>query len=200
MAKGFGTNTSKPLGSRKAAAQRLQENQTTAPQSAKPEMAISGSIPQEILHDQEQQVLAWKAGVYNPISDQSEREARALEAEEEDWLFLAKEIGWLQVADALDAIYFTAPPPDFDDRQSDWYVRPDLSAVLNEPALLREVIKEYPISKACLTKTLMQRTQALGWSAEETEAFIQETVGSAWDDLQMADYAFLLLTLQHDIE
>ncbi|MBD2156906.1 hypothetical protein [Leptolyngbya sp. FACHB-16] len=199
MAKGFGTNASKSPGSRKAAAKR-QEEQAITSRSVKPEVAIKGSIQQDLLQNQEQQALAWEAGVYNPISAEAERDARVLEGEEEDWLFLANEIGWLHVVDALDAIYLTAPPPDFDERQADWYVRPDLSTFLDEPELLREVVKKYPIPQALLTETLLQRTQAIGWSAQETEAFIRDTVDNSWDGLQMADYVFLLLTLQHEVE
>lgn len=200
MAKGFGTNASKASSSQKAAAKRLQEDQLITSQTVKVKLAIEGSIQQELLYSQEQQALAWEAGVYNPISNEAAREARALEAEEEDWLCLAKEIGWLQVANALDAIYLTAPPPDFDEEQSDWYVRSDLSTIPGEPELLCEVVKKYPISKVLLNEVLMQRTQALGWGAQDTEAFIRETVGSALDDLQLPDYAFLLLTLQDTAE
>jgi hypothetical protein len=38
-------------------------------------------------------------------------------------------VGWLLVEDELDAIYFTAPPPDFALEQADWYVRSDFDDV-----------------------------------------------------------------------
>jgi hypothetical protein len=64
--------------------------------------------------------------VYNPLGKSAETNVRPLAADEEEWLFLAKEVGWLQVEEELDAIYFTAPPPNFVLNQADWYIRPDL--------------------------------------------------------------------------
>lgn len=153
-----------------------------------------------MFQNQDQEILAWEAGVYDPIREEVKRKARFLDSEEEDWLFLAKEIGWLQIDASLDAIYFTAPPPDFDERQADWYIRPDLSTFLDEPKRLCETIQKYPIPQALLAETLLQRTQDLGWSAQETEVFIQETVGSPFAELEMAHYSFLLLTLQEFVE
>ena len=59
----------------------------------------------------EKQALAWRAGVYNPLADLKPHQIRSINADEEEWLFLARTIGWLQVDAELDAIYFTASPP-----------------------------------------------------------------------------------------
>jgi hypothetical protein len=90
----------------------------------------------------EELALAWSAGIYNPLAtvDLLAIGARFLEPEEKDWLALARMVGWLLVEDELDAIYFTAPPPDFALEQADWYVRPDITTFLESPVLLRTVV------------------------------------------------------------
>lgn len=93
----------------------------------------------------EKQALAWYAGMYNPLAEIEPDRVRLIEADEEEWLFLARIIGWLAVNDEGDAIYFTAPPPTFDKTQADWYLRPVLTTFLEEPALLKEVIASHPI-------------------------------------------------------
>jgi len=189
MTEGFGTTASKASSSRKSA-----KKATQMPQSdCKSETSVF--TQQAILQSQEMELLAWEAGVYNPLGESALKGARALDAEEEDWLFLAKEVGWLQVDHELDAIYFTAPPPHFDEEKADWYVRSDLSTFLDSPEPLCQVVQTYPIPKELLAETLTQRTQILGWSVQETEAFIQSTVNYSFTDLRMADYAFLLLSL-----
>jgi hypothetical protein len=96
--------------------------------------------------------LAWSAGVYNPLAkvDLLAVGARFLEPEEEDWLALARMVGWLLVEDELDAIYFTAPPPAFALKQADWYVRPDLTTFLESPVLLRAVVQQFPMTEVSL--------------------------------------------------
>ncbi|HEY9749394.1 MAG TPA: hypothetical protein V6C63_11980 [Allocoleopsis sp.] len=122
----------------------------------------------------EHYVLAWQTGVYNPLGPAAEKNARLLEADEAEWLFLAKEVGWLQVEEELDAIYFTAPPPNFDLNQADWYIRPDLTTWLEEPKLLKEAIAKYPIPAHLMATAIEQYTKPLGWDVEKVEAFIQE--------------------------
>jgi hypothetical protein len=70
-------------------------------------------LPRSQQEHPEALALAWSAGVYNPLAkvDLLAVGARFLEPEEEDWLALARMVGWLLVEDELDAIYFTAPPP-----------------------------------------------------------------------------------------
>ena len=118
----------------------------------------------------EELALAWSAGVYNPLVkvDLLAVGARYLEPAEEDWLALARMVGWLTVEDELDAIYFTAPPPDFALEQADWYVRSDLTTFLESPVLLREVVQQYPIPETSLRAAIDQRVQQLGWTTRAT--------------------------------
>ena len=118
--------------------------------------------------------LAWSAGVYNPLAqvDLLAVGARYLEPEEEDWLALARMVGWLLAEDELDAIYFTAPPPAFALEQADWYVRPDLTMFLEAPMLLREVVQQYPIPEASIRGAIDQRVAALRWQPAQLEQFI----------------------------
>jgi len=89
--------------------------------------------------------LAWSAGVYNPLAGMEFTHARALTVAEADWLRLARLVGWLVVEDELDAIYFTASPPDFALEQADWYVRSDVTTFLEAPARLSQVVQQYSI-------------------------------------------------------
>jgi hypothetical protein len=129
---------------------------------------------QERQENSEHYISAWQAGVYNPLGPSAETSARPLEADEAEWLFLAKEVGRLQVEEELDAIYFTAPPPNFDLNQADWYIRPDLATWLEEPELLRETIAKYPIPAHLMAMAIERYTKPLGWDAEKVEAFVQE--------------------------
>jgi len=145
--------------------------------------------------------LAWSAGVYNPLAqvDLLAVDVRYLEPEEEDWLALARMVGWLSVEDELDAIYFTAPPPDFALEQADWYVRPDLTTFLESPTLLREVVQQYPIPEAKIRGAIDQRVAALGWQPAQLEQFIQALFERPGMALESGDWSLLLFELQlHD--
>ena len=121
----------------------------------------------------EQYILAWQAGVYNPLGPSAERNARPLEAHEAEWLFLAKAVGWLQVEKELDAIYFTAPPPNFDLSQADWYLRPDLTTWLEEPELLKKAIAQHPIPAHLRAAAIERHTQPAGWDSGKVETLTQ---------------------------
>lgn len=147
MARGFGNvPSSNPPGSRKSKSPKGRSKQT-APQNHEIEVEeeISGFWEEDQPEDLDHDILAWEAGLYNPIEESAAAKARPLNPDEKKWLSLAKDAGWLEVDDALDAIYFTAPPPNFDPDQADWYVRPDMTNWLEEPELLREAITKYPI-------------------------------------------------------
>ena len=120
--------------------------------------------------------MAWSAGVYNPLAqvDLLAVGARYLEPEEEDWLALARMVGWLLVEEELEAIYFTAPPPTFALEQADWYVRPDLTTFLESPVLLREAVQQHPIALEAMQATINQRMQQLGWTVEQRTRFLLE--------------------------
>ncbi|MBD2077252.1 hypothetical protein H6F86_25915 [Phormidium sp. FACHB-592] len=142
--------------------------------------------------------LAWSAGVYNPLAkvDLLAVGARFLEPEEEDWLALARMVGWLLVEDELDAIYFTAPPPTFALEQADWYVRPDLTTFLESPVLLRAVVQQYPIPEASLRGVVDQKVAALGWQPAQLEQFIQALFEQPEKALESSDWSLLLFELQ----
>ena len=150
----------------------------------------------------EETALAWSAGVYNPLAkvDLLAVGARCLEPEEEDWLALARMVGWLLVEDELDAIYFTAPPPDFALEQADWYVRPDLTTFLESPVLLRAVVKQYPVPEASLRGAIDQRVQQLGWTLEKWSSFVLEVFDKPDLEFDGDDWQLLLFELQSQLQ
>ncbi|MBL1179078.1 hypothetical protein [Pantanalinema sp. GBBB05] len=150
----------------------------------------------------EEAALAWSIGVYNPLAqvDLAAVGARFLEPEEEDWLAIARMVDWLLVDDELAAIYFTAPPPAFALEQADWYVRPDLTAFLESPMLLREVVQCYPIPVEVLQEVSEEWMQQLGWTRVEREQFIQKVFGTSEAELTKSDWEVMLFELQMQME
>ena len=197
MARGFGGVQSNQRSSRKSTSQKLRSNQAD---SQNREAEINKEIEEFLEQDKQENpnhyTLAWQAGVYNPLGKPAEENARLLEADEEEWLFLAKEVGWLQVEEELDAIYFTAPPPDFDLNQADWYIRSDLTTWLEKPELLSEAIAKYPIPSHLMAATIERYTKPLGWDAGKVEAFIQEHTDRSSPAMTIADCTAVLLELQ----
>lgn len=197
MARGFGSVQSNQRSSRKSTSQKLRSNQAD---SQNREAEINKEIEEFLEQDKQENpnhhTLAWQAGVYNPLSKSAEENTRLLEAEEEEWLFLAKEVGWLQVEEELDAIYFTAPPPNFDLNQADWYIRPDLTTWLEKPELLSEAIAKYPIPSHLMAAAIERYTKPLGWNAEKVEAFIQKHTDRPSAEMTIADCTAVLLELQ----
>jgi len=57
----------------------------------------------------------------------------------------------------LNAIYFTAPPPDFALEQADWYVRADVTTFLEEPERLSQVVQHLFLSD-CPLDTICHRS------------------------------------------
>ena len=197
MARGFGGVQSNQRNSRKSSCQKLWSNQADS-QNHKTEIReeIEDFLEQDKQEKPDHYTLAWQAGVYNPVGESAEANARLLEADEEEWLFLAKEVGWLQVEEELDAIYFTAPPPSFDLNQADWYIRPDLTTWLEKPELLSEAITKYPIPDHLMAAAIERYTKPLGWDAEKVEAFTQEHTDRPSSDMTVADCIVVLLELQ----
>jgi NAD(P)-dependent dehydrogenase (short-subunit alcohol dehydrogenase family) len=101
----------------KTALQEIRQLSVGSPPPV-PEAAVDLAMQAEVAaffaHYQQEHpeatALAWSAGVYNPLAtvDLLAVGARFLEPEEEDWLALARMVGWLCVEDELDAIYFAA--------------------------------------------------------------------------------------------
>ena len=150
----------------------------------------------------EETALAWSAGVYNPLAKVNlvAVGARYLEPEEEDWLALARMVGWLTVEDELEAIYFTAPPPTFALEQADWYVRPDLTTFLEAPVLLRAVVQQQPIVLEAMQAAIDQRVQQLGWTLEQRTRFIEAVFEQPEAALTQADWERLLFELQSQVQ
>jgi hypothetical protein len=150
----------------------------------------------------EETALAWSAGVYNPLAkvDLLAVGARYLEPEEEDWLALARMVGWLLVEDELDALYFTAPPPGFALKQADWYVRPDLTTFLETPTLLRVVVQQQPIALEAIQTAIDQRVQQLGWTGDQRTRFMLEVCEQPEAALTQAAWEVLLFELQSRLQ
>lgn len=146
----------------------------------------------------EEAALAWSIGVYNPLAqlDLLAVEPRFLEPDEEDWLAIARMVDWLFVDDELDAIYFTAPPPEFALEQADWYVRPDLTDFLEAPMLLQEVVQHYPIPVEVLQEVSEEWIEHLGWTRAQREQFIQKVFATPEAELTKSDWEIMLFELQ----
>ncbi|MBD2073679.1 hypothetical protein H6F86_07210 [Phormidium sp. FACHB-592] len=192
----------------KTALYEVRQLSVAPPQSAQlpaADRAIQAEVEAFFAQSQQEHpealALAWSAGVYNPLAkvDLLAVGARFLEPEEEDWLALARLVGWLDIEDELDAIYFTAPPPDFALEQADWYLRPDLTTFLESPVLLRAVVQQYPMTEASLRSAINQKVAGLGCSAEQRTRFVLELFKQPETDLAEGDWALLLFELQSQL-
>lgn len=185
MPRGFGT----------AQPKRGSSSQLSAQRKAELEADIEAFLQQDEQTHPEHYAQAWRAGVYNPLSS-LEADARLLTAEEIDWLFLARQVGWLEVQDELSALYFTAPPPDFDPNQADWYLRPDRVTLLEAPMRLGEAMVKYPVPQEQLLQAVTRYTKQLRWKHKQVEAFIHQTVDKSKANLTSEDFVVILLELQ----
>lgn len=154
------------------------------------------SLEEDWQVNREKQALAWCAGTYNPLADINPNQVREIAADEEEWLFLARAIGWLQVDDDLDAIYFTAPPQAFDETQADWYLCPDLTTLGEVPILLKETIVSHSIPHELVNKIINRHATRLRWNPRKTAVFIQEVTDKPSAELMNEDCAAVLLELQ----
>ncbi|MBD2037745.1 hypothetical protein H6F76_22585 [Leptolyngbya sp. FACHB-321] len=208
MPGGFGRSQPQRRGS-KTALQEIRQL-SVVPQQPVPEPDVDRALQAEVeaffaqsqQEHSEELALAWLAGVYNPLAqvDLLAVGARFLKPEEEDWLALARLVGWLSVEDELDAIYFTAPPPAFALEQADWYVRPDLTTFLDEPVLLRAAVQQYPIPEASLRAAIDQKVAELGWTLEKWSSFILEVFDKPDLEFDGDDLQLLLFELQSQLQ
>lgn len=194
MSRGFGVTQSKRRNFKKSSEQKVQ---TPDMRQCDVQPEIQTSLEEDWRVNAEKQALAWRAGVYNPLGSLQLNQARSLNADEEEWLFLARTIGWLQVENELDAIYFTAPPPAFDKTQADWYLRPDLTNFIEEPVLLREAMVSYSIPHNLAIEAIARHAKRLKWKSGKTKVFIQEVTAKPNSKLTNEDYTAVLLELQH---
>jgi hypothetical protein len=191
MSRGFGATTPKRRAKKSSASQASKARQCDV------EADTQISLEEDWKVNLEKQALAWYAGVYNPLAEIEPDRIRSIEADEEEWLFLAKLIGWLEVDDELDALYFTAPPPAFNEIQADWYLRPVVTTFLEEPAPLKDVMVDHPIPHQLVDQVIARHAKRLKWKPQRVATFIQEVSGKPGaDDLLNEDYAAILLELQ----
>lgn len=191
MSRGFGATKPKRRAKKSPAAQASKVRQCDV------EAGTQISLEKDWKVNLEKQALAWYAGVYNPLATIEPDLIRSIEADEEEWLFLARLIGWLEVDEELDALYFTAPPPIFDEVQADWYLRPVLTTFLEEPSPLKEVMAAHPIPRQLVDQVIAHYAKRLKWNSQKTAAFIQEVTNKSSTKLTNEDYAAVLLELQH---
>lgn len=207
MPGGFGKSQPKQQGGKTGLKEKRQSGEKTQPLSPEPQsdlvlQAEIGVAFAQDWQDPEQVAMAWALGIYNPLAkvDLLAVGARFLEPEEEDWLAVAQMVGWLDVDDTLDAIYFTAPPPDFALEQADWYVRPDLSSFLEEPILLRQAVERYPIPVQEIQVAIAQRFLQLGWTSQQQERFFLELFDDPQAEMTKDDWEFLLFELNSQFQ
>lgn len=195
MPRGFGGVQSKRQASSQRTLKEVQQMGDRKP-DAKPQTEAEVCLTQQAQLHPEEFTLAWQIGIYNPLAGMEQPHARLLTPEEEEWLLLAAAVGWLTVRDGMDAIYFTAPPPEFSLEQADWYVRPDLTTMLEEPERLKEVIQDYPISTHLVQATIDQEFMRLEWSSTKIAAFILKQFEQPRATLTKDELIWLLLELQ----
>lgn len=190
MSRGFGATKPKRRAKKPSASQASKVRQCDV------EAGSRFSPEEDWKVNREKQALAWYAGVYNPLAEIEPERIRSIEADEEEWLFLARMIGWLEVDDELDALYFTAPPPAFDEVQADWYLRPVLTTFLEEPTPLKDVMADHPIPHQLVDQVIAHYAKRLKWKPQRVATFIQEVSGKSETDLLNEDYTAILLELQ----
>ncbi|HEY9620488.1 MAG TPA: hypothetical protein V6C78_08965 [Crinalium sp.] len=205
MPGGFGASKPKRRGGSKNILneiRQLSDPPHSESQEPKPDVAMQAEIEAFFARYQEEHPeeleMAWSIGVYNPLAevDLLAVGARFPEAEEEDWLALARILGWVLVEDDMDAIYFTAPPPEFDLNQADWYVRPDATTILEAPIRLSEVMHLHPILPERVQEAIAQKVQQLGWTAEQRARFVVESFEKSEAELDEGEWKLLLFELQ----
>lgn len=185
MARGFGT----------AHPQRRNSKRPHSRSEAEIEAEIEAFLQQDQQANPDGYIQAWRSGVYNPLNG-LELKARALSSQEMHWLFLARQIGWLQVQDELAAVYFTAPPPRFAPEQADWYLRPDLVTWLEEPLQLQQAVVGHPIPPNRLLEAIDCHRKQLNWNPIQIETLIQTLTTKSKAELTNEDWAMVLLALQ----
>ena len=195
MPRGFGRLQSKRQASSQRTLKEVQQMGDREP-STKPQTEAEVCLMQQAQLRPEELTLAWQIGIYNPLAGMEHPHARLLTPKEEEWLLLAAAVGWLTVRDGMDAIYFTAPPPEFSLEQADWYVRPDLTTVLEEPERLKEVVQDYPISTQWVHAMIDQEFTRLEWSSTQIAAFVLEQFEQPKVALTKDELIWLLLELQ----
>lgn len=208
MPGGFGVTQPKRRDSkiRSQESQKPGEGSDSNHQEPQPDLALQAEVGVSFAQHQQEHpedvALAWSAGVYNPLANVNllAMGARSLKPEEEDWLGIARLIGWLDVADCMDAIYFTAPPPDFALKQADWYVRPDLSSFLEEPILLKQAVEQYPIPVEEIQREIAQRFIQSGWTSQQQQGFFLELLDDPEAELTKDTWQFLLYELESRLQ
>ncbi len=149
--------------------------------------------------DPEELTELWQLGVYNPLEEAVP--THYPKKEEQFWTFCAHMAGFFTFEHGYgpEVLYWTAPPPDFNPNQADWYVRPDLTHFLDEPAPLKDVVQQYPVAQAQLQTALSDWMDRLGWNEAQLAPIIQEVIGFSIPleeskSLELAAYIYKMKT------
>ncbi|MEX0271276.1 hypothetical protein AB3R30_19230 [Leptolyngbyaceae cyanobacterium UHCC 1019] len=173
MPRKIGAMKQKKRGAGQAPLKEVQEHNRRS-REMEMEAVIQDIFEQHHQKHPEEVDLAWSIGVYDPFAGMKNIRARLLTDLEQDWLFTAKAVEWLVCDEKEDAIYFTAPPPDFALKQADWYLRPDLTTFLDEPIRLSDAVEQYPITLEIIQGAIGQRIHRMGWTMDQLDQFLQK--------------------------
>lgn len=145
--------------------------------------------------------LAWEAGVYNPLGPNVEDAygARLLDANEEDWLHFARVVGWLDVEDDYEAIFYTTPPPAFDLKDADWYVYPLPISPFEEPLRLKDAVVQHPIPLDLIQADIAKKVYCLDWAEAQFHAFVLEVCGKPVPELGRGDWECLWFEVNNSL-
>lgn len=173
MPRKIGAMKQKKRGASQAPLKEVQQHNQRS-RELEMEAVIQGIFEQHHQKHPEEVDLAWSIGVFDPFAGMKNIRARLLTEPEQGWLFTAKAVEWLVCDKEEDAVYFTAPPPDFALNQADWYLRPDLTTFLDEPIRLSDAIQQYPITLEIIQGAVGQRIYRMGWTAKRFGQFLQK--------------------------
>ncbi|MCU0548456.1 MAG: hypothetical protein MUC48_03825 [Leptolyngbya sp. Prado105] len=125
------------------------------PPAQKPEGSVSSRSTTSTDHPTPSLDLKTKAEMWNAglliLELPNQIQPRPLTQQETEWLYQAAQTEYIDPeVNGLNAIFYTAPPPDFDLQRADWYLRP--SWYWNRsPIALVEIMQQYPIELFQLT-------------------------------------------------
>lgn len=138
----------------------------------------------------------WNLGMYNPLADMGA--PRDPSFDQGNWLFEAHSAGYFTIVaihDLEELLFWTAPPPNYDPNEADWYVRPDLTNFLDAPMRLQDAMERYPVSRQELEAAVLTWAGRLGLNEERLNAFIKELGGPSLADADPGNLATIVAEL-----
>lgn len=169
------------------------------------DLELEASTQVDFLRHQEENpqelALAWEAGVYNPLGPNAGDgySARLLDADEEDWLHFARVVGWLDVEDDYEAIFYTTPPPTFDLKDADWYVYPLPISPFEEPLRLQDAIVQHPVPLDLIQADIAEKVHCLQWTEAQFNTFVLEVCGKPVSELNRSDWECLWFEVNNSL-